>query len=67
LPTTSRRSTGSCTSVARTLLDLAAVVPRRAVERVLAGYRVVRFPSKQVFDEPSSVEATLRGLLRQAA
>jgi very-short-patch-repair endonuclease len=34
---------------------------------MVAGYRVVRFPRNQVFDDPSSVEATIRGLLRQAA
>ncbi|MEA2170840.1 MAG: hypothetical protein QOF76_4140 [Solirubrobacteraceae bacterium] len=135
-----------CTSVARTLLDLAAVVPRRQVERafdqadvlqvldataiedvlgrtnghrgnamlrsilddhvpgstptkskleeafletdsrgvhavkrafekdrrrdqrlMLAGYRVVRFPYKQVLGDPDSVRATLVGLLRAAA
>ncbi len=40
---------------------------RRDQRLTLAGYRVVRFPWQQVFDEPSSVEATIRGLLRQAA
>jgi hypothetical protein len=33
---------------------------------MLAGYRVVRFPRRQVFDDPLSVAATLRGLLRPA-
>jgi hypothetical protein len=34
---------------------------------MLAGYRVVRFPWRQVLMEPASVRATLAGLLRQAA
>jgi len=33
----------------------------------LAGFQVVRFPWRQVFDDPRSVEATLRALLRRAA
>ncbi len=110
-----------CTSVARTLLDLGAVLPHRAVERavdqaevlrvldepigyevdflwpspgliaetdgrdphstrlafehdrvrdqrlMLAGYRVVRFPKRQVLEDPTSVAATMRTLLRGAA
>jgi predicted transcriptional regulator of viral defense system len=40
---------------------------RRDQRLTLAGYRVVRFPWQQVFDEPGSVELTIRGLLRQAA
>jgi very-short-patch-repair endonuclease len=40
---------------------------RRDQRLMLAGYSVVRFPWQQVFDEPGSVEATLRELLRQAA
>ena len=34
---------------------------------MLAGYRVVRFPHRQVFEAPASVAATLRTLLAQAA
>jgi hypothetical protein len=33
----------------------------------LAGYQVVRFPKRQVFEDPASVEATLRTLLARAA
>jgi hypothetical protein len=40
---------------------------RRDQRLMLAGYRVVRFTRDQVFDDPSGVEATIRGLLRQAA
>jgi hypothetical protein len=40
---------------------------RRDQRLMLAGYRVVRFPRRQVFEDPQSVQATLRGLLRQAA
>ena len=34
---------------------------------MLAGYQVVRFPRRQVLDDPASVAATMRELLRQAA
>jgi very-short-patch-repair endonuclease len=34
---------------------------------MLAGYRVVRFPRRQVLEDPASVAATLRALVRQAA
>jgi hypothetical protein len=40
---------------------------RRDQRLMLAGYRVVRFPRRQVFEDPASVLATLRGLLAQAA
>ena len=40
---------------------------RRDQRLMLAGWRIVRFTFSQVFDEPRSVEATLRELLRQAA
>ncbi len=40
---------------------------RRDQQLALAGFRTIRFTYSQVFDEPSSVEATLLGLLRQAA
>lgn len=40
---------------------------RRDQRLTLAGYRVVRFTWRQVVDEPATVEATMRGLLRQAA
>ena len=36
---------------------------RRDQRLMLAGFRVVRFPWQQVFDEPASVEATVRELL----
>ena len=36
---------------------------RRDQRLMLAGFRVVRFPWQQVFDEPRSVEATVRELL----
>jgi hypothetical protein len=38
---------------------------RRDQRLMLAGYRVVRFPERQVVDEPAGVEATLLALLRQ--
>jgi hypothetical protein len=34
---------------------------------MLAGYRVVRFPRRQVFEDAASVQATLHGLLRRTA
>jgi very-short-patch-repair endonuclease len=34
---------------------------------MLAGYRVVRFPRRQVLEDPASVAATMGALLRQAA
>lgn len=40
---------------------------RRDQRLMLAGFRVVRFPWMQVFDEPAGVAATLRELLRHAA
>ncbi len=40
---------------------------RRDQRLTLAGYRVVRFPERQLVDEPASVEATVLALLRQAA
>ena len=40
---------------------------RRDQHLALAGWRVVRFPYSQVFHEPRTVDATLRGLLRRAA
>ncbi len=40
---------------------------RRDQQLMLAGYRVVRFPRRQVFEDPASVDATLRGLLRRTA
>jgi predicted transcriptional regulator of viral defense system len=40
---------------------------RRDQRLTLAGYRVVRFPERQLVDEPASVEATILALLRQAA
>jgi len=40
---------------------------RRDQQLMLAGYRVVRFPRRQVFEDPASVHATLRGLLQRAA
>jgi very-short-patch-repair endonuclease len=36
---------------------------KRDQKLMLAGFRVVRFPWMQVFDEPEAVEATLHGLL----
>ena len=36
---------------------------RRDQRLMLAGFRVVRFPWQQVFDEPASVETTVRDLL----
>ncbi len=64
-----------CTTIARTLLDLAAVLPRRAFDRdrrrdqrlMLAGFRVVRFPEQQIADDPATIESTMRALLAQAA
>ena len=38
---------------------------RRDQQLMLAGYRVVRFPRRQVFEDPASVDATLRGLLKR--
>jgi very-short-patch-repair endonuclease len=40
---------------------------RRDQRLMLAGYRVVRFPWQQVFDDPGEVAATLRTLIAQAA
>lgn len=40
---------------------------RRDQRLMLAGYRVVRFPRRQVVKDRASVAATLHGLLRQAA
>lgn len=40
---------------------------KRDQRLAVAGWRVVRFPWMQVFDDPRSVEATLRGLLLRAA
>jgi hypothetical protein len=40
---------------------------RRDQRLMLAGYRVVRFPRRQVFEDPASVRATLLGLLGRAA
>jgi very-short-patch-repair endonuclease len=40
---------------------------RRDQRLMLAGYRVVRFPRRQVFEDPVSVQATLHGLPRHAA
>jgi hypothetical protein len=34
---------------------------------MLAGYRVVRFPKRQVLEDPAGVAQTMRALLRQAA
>jgi Transcriptional regulator, AbiEi antitoxin/Protein of unknown function (DUF559) len=40
---------------------------RRDQRLMLAGFRVVRFPWQQVFDEPATVAATVAGLLARAA
>ena len=40
---------------------------RRDQQLMLAGYRVVRFPRRQVYEDPASVDATLRGLLKRPA